>query len=54
MSSIISVWANRSLFLLFMVTERAISLDEVLKYLPEENEEDDDDDSIKVAVIGKA
>ena len=28
-------------------------LDEVLKYLPEENEEDDDDDSIKVAVIGK-
>ena len=28
-------------------------LDEVLKYLPEENEEDDDGDSIKVAVIGK-
>ena len=26
MSSIISVWANRSLFLLFMVMERAISL----------------------------
>lgn len=28
-------------------------LDEVLKYLPEEEEEDEEDDTIKVAVIGK-